>query len=275
MGFLLGRMTSVAYVATCHGFYKPRWFRRAFPCWGHNVIAISPAVTEHLEHDFGIAKDRIFQIKHGINVEDFPLVSPESRLRQRQIYGIRGTPAIGIIARLADVKGHDVLIRAMPEVLRNHPQAQLIIVGEGKQEPALRQLVAQLQLEKHIQFFPAINRTTEFLPAFDIFVMPSLSEGFGLSMIEAMAVGVPVVATRVGGIPSFIRNEETGLLVEPSRHEDLARNICRLLDEPQLAAGIMTAGRQLIERDYSADQMVQRTQEVYRLTYEQYSGRQR
>lgn len=129
MGQMLGHKTNRIFVTTCHGFFKPRFFRRLFPCWGDNTIAISPAVYQHLIDDFKVPSDRVSLIANGIDLDLYFQADDRQRLESRKEFNINNEPVIGIIARLSDVKGIDILISAMPEILTKLPDAKLLILG--------------------------------------------------------------------------------------------------------------------------------------------------
>lgn len=264
MGECLKRMTGQPYVSTCHGFFKRRLSRRVLPCWGDAVIAISPAVRDHLQRDFGVPAGRIALIMNGLDITDFEVRDQAYRDAKRQELGVPPGPVIGIIARLSDVKGQHVLIRAMTRVVNRDPQARLLIMGEGRAGESLRRQVGELGLQANIFFHPVVNRTAEYLPVFDIFVMPSLSEGLGLSVMEAQAAALPVVASRVGGIPSLIEHGKTGILVSPNDPEELARGLIDLLTDPQKARVIGRQARAFIVEECSAEKMVAQTSDLYR-----------
>ncbi len=270
MGHWLGWITDVKMVTTCHGFFKPRWFRKTFPCWGSAVIAISNPVAQHLNVDFGVSQHQIYLIPNGIDLECFVLTNEERRRAARQGLDIKGgVPTIGIIARLSDVKGIDILIKAMPFILNKIPSAQLMIVGQGPEESNLKKLTQDLILSSKIHFINTTGQTQDILPAFDVFVMPSLMEGLGLSVMEAQACGIPVVASRVGGLFDLIEDGENGHLVEPKDPLGLAQRIVEVLRHPDHAAMLAGRARSNIEKYFSAQLMAGKTLEVY----EQYSRR--
>lgn len=251
MAALVSRRTGVPFVSTCHGFFKPRFFRRLFPCWGRGVIAISKGVREHLLSDFHLDPARVYLILNGIDVEQF-----KRSLLQRPA---QAGPVVGIIARLSDVKGIDVLIKAFPAVRAQFAQAKLWIVGEGPQEKYLRGLVEGLGLAGCVRFEPVVNRTADILPMFDVFVMPSLQEGLGLSVIEAQAAGIPVVASNVGGLPDLIEDGKTGMLAPVGQSDALAQKIIAVLKNPAQAAAMAAAARAQVEQNFSLTRMTQET----------------
>lgn len=264
MGACLSRMTGRPHVSTCHGFYKARLTRRIFPCWGSAVIAISPAVQKHLRDDFHVPDDRIALIPSGIDMRTYAPVNGDRKCELRHKYHWGAEPVLGIIARLSDVKGQDVLIEAMTKIRAQIPDAKLIMVGEGKMESALRGMVTRLGLEQNVFFYPLACKVSEILPALDIFVMPSRQEGLGLSIMEAQASGLPVVASRVGGIPSLIEDGKTGFLVEPENPDALARTIVAALRDKNRLARIAKAGREFVRGNCSADTMVEKTLTRYK-----------
>ncbi len=263
MGSCLSRMTGRPHVSTCHGFYKTRLSRRIFPCWGEAVIAISPAVQKHLRDDFNVPDDRIALVPSGIDLRMHAPVDGNRKCELRRQYNWGEGPVLGIIARLSDVKGQDVLVEAMTKIREQIPDAKLIMAGEGRMEPVLRGMVKRMGLDQNVLFYPLACKVSEILPALDIFVMPSRQEGLGLSIMEAQASGVPVVASRVGGIPSLIEDGKTGFLVDPENPDALARTIVAALRDKNRLAQVAKAGREFVRGNCSADTMVEKTLTFY------------
>lgn len=261
---LVSRATRVPYVSTCHGFFKPRFFRRKFPFLGTKVIAISDSVKCHLRDDFHVPESDIRLVYNGVDTEGLRMEAPKSRQAVRAGFGLGSGPVIGIVARLSDVKGHVFLIQAFKSVLGRFPDAQLLIVGEGKMDKILRHMAAELDIERSVFFFPDVSSIREAYYAIDIFVMPSLNEGLGLGLMEAMAWGKPVIGSAVGGIVNLIRDGENGLLVPPSDSGGIARAIVRLLDAPDFAATLGNNARIFIAHNFSLDTMAEGTERVYK-----------
>ncbi len=266
---IISRLKGVPYMTTCHGFFRPKLFRLMFPCWGKKVIAISGPFKEHLELGFNVPNYRIALIPNGIDSARFATLDDKQRGIIREEKHITGNPVIGIIARLSSVKGIDVLIAAMPVILKQFPNACLWIVGQGDQETYLKECVIKRDLSSNVKFLPAVNQTAALLPLLDVFVMPSLSEGLGLSVMEAQASGVVVVASRVGGLVDLIEDGVTGSLVPPSDHQALADKIITVIKNPKQAKAMAEAARKRINSLFSADRMVMET----RLCYEECSSR--
>jgi glycosyltransferase involved in cell wall biosynthesis len=263
LSWFLHKFTGRARVFTCHGFFKRRLLRRIFPCWGEGLIAISEQVREHLIKDFRVPGKDIVVINNGIDIDRFKAAALKSKTRTREKLGLGAGPVIGIIARLSDVKGHKYLIMAMPEILKKYPQAQLLIVGTGKTQQDLTGLASGLGIVKSVFFVPEIPDTTDALSATDIFVLPSLQEGLGLALMEAMAAGLAVIGSNVGGIKTLIREGQNGLLVNPADSNALAGAILTLLNDPLMREKLGKAGQDFIQHNFSQDKMVRETEKEY------------
>ncbi|MBF0122319.1 MAG: glycosyltransferase family 4 protein [Candidatus Omnitrophica bacterium] len=260
---MLSRLAGIPVVSTCHGFFKPHWGRRTFPLWGKAVIAISPQVATHLTKDLCVEKKDVTVVANGIDLDNF---HPEDLLKKadhRRRWDLSDGPVIGIVARLSDVKGHCYLIDAMTDVLKIFPKVQCLIVGVGPEEKRLKEQVRSKGLEQSVCFLNVVNKTSELVPLLDIFILPSLQEGLGLSAMEAGACGVPVIASRVGGIPEVVVDGETGILVPSRDSKALADAIIRLLGDPAKMLVLGQRARQVVAERFSSDRMVERTIEVY------------
>jgi len=264
LGVIVSRFCGKPYVSTCHGFFKPRLSRKLFPCWGRQVIAISTQVQNHLINDLHVPAKTITVINNGIDLSEFTDINEEERILKRKELGLYSGPILGMIARLSDVKGQDILIHAMPEILRKVSSAKLLLVGQGKMEESWKSLVQGLGLEDEVIFLPVISKTAQILKALDLFVVPSRQEGFGLSAIEAMAMGLPVVASKVGGIPDIIEDGKTGFLVAAENSQELSRKIIEVLKDIAKAKRVALAGQSSVRKRFSLKEMTEKTLEVYK-----------
>ena len=167
------------------------------------------------------------------------------------------------MARLSDVKGHKYLIEAMKPVLELYPDVQLLIAGEGKMEKELKRLTESLNIKKSVFFMPVALDTRVILSAIDIFVMPSLKEGLGLALMEAMACGLAVIGSRVGGIKTLIIEGKNGLLFEPADTQGLKEAILTLLADPEKREALAREANEFITKNFSKDKMVLETERVY------------
>ncbi|MFA6357555.1 MAG: glycosyltransferase family 4 protein [Candidatus Omnitrophota bacterium] len=262
LGNLLSRSRGVVHIFTCHGFFKPKLSRRLFPCWGEAVIAISQEVKEHLIFDLKLPECKISVINNGIDVKNFGDFSQRDNLRKK--LGVNDQFLVGIIARLSDVKGHIYLIRAMPEILKSFALVKLLIIGEGKMKTTLVKEVDRLGIKDSVLFIDQASETRDMLSAMDIFIMPSLQEGLGLALMEAMAQGLAVVGSRVGGIKTLIQDKVNGLLVNPQDSAMLAEAIITLLKDSRMRRDLGLNARKFIMGNFSNEKMVEGTELIYK-----------
>lgn len=266
LGTLLGIYSGIPHISTCHGFFKKRFIRKLFPCWGKRTIAISEEVKRHLHEDFLVKEKDIAVIPNGIDINSFSDTeqSKEIRGHLRKNLGLSDNDfVVGIVARLSDVKGHIYLIQGMKKVIDKYPQASLLIVGEGKMKPELLRLTRELGIERKVFFMPEVYDTVGVLSAMDLFVMPSLKEGLGLALMEAMASGLAVIGSNVGGIKSLIKDGENGLLAEAADSKGLSEAIMLLLEDRERRKFLGNNAQIFIARHFSQEKMVSQTEEAY------------
>ncbi len=252
----MSKIIKIPFVSTCHGFFRRNIGRQIYPCWGERVIAISEAVKKHLMLDFYLPEERVKLVHNGIDIDRFKVLPRRSDPDHKD-------RTVGIIARLSTVKGHKYLIGAMSEVIREFDDARLFIFGQGKIKYELVRQAESLNISEKVFFLPSISNTPEVLQEIDIFVMPSVQEGLGLSILEALACGIPVVASNVGGIPSIIKHDVSGLLVEPGNSMALAGAIMRLMEDRNLAMRLGQKGRQEVEERFNREKMVADIEKIY------------
>lgn len=261
---LLSRASGLPYVSTCHGYFKTRLSRRLFPCWGERVIAISDPVRDHLIRDFKLEASRVRVVYNGVDSGRFIPGSREEVLAEKKNLGLKeGLPVIGHIGRLSPVKGQKFLIEALARLRQEGRDAQCLIVGDGPEEGNLKTLIRERALGERVFLRPSVAQPAPALSVMDVFVMPSLEEGLGLSILEANAAGVPVVASRTGGIPAIVADRRTGLLVPVADTAALARAIADVLDHQALREAMVEAARAQVFERFSVEAMAAGTQSVY------------
>lgn len=266
IGSLLDLFTGVPHVATCHGSFKhKRLSRRVFPCWGRQTVAISSSVAEHLTRDLGVAAGNVHRIYNGIETDKYSSKTPGLSARDlRNDIGLDDRrPVIGTVGRISPVKGHRYLIDAFDILIKKGVDAQLLIVGNGPDEGTLKKLAARLPAADRIFIDPGKAAIVDYLSIFDVYCMPSVDEGFGLSLVEAMAAGRPCVASDIGGLSEIITDGIDGLLVPACDPGALAKAVKRLLEDPVLRERIASAGRERALKDFNIEKCVSGTVEVY------------
>ncbi|MDD5005170.1 MAG: glycosyltransferase family 4 protein [Candidatus Omnitrophica bacterium] len=261
---LAGRF-KIPLVTTCHGFFKPRWHRKKFACWGNKVIAISRPVKEHLIRDLKVSEENISLIHNGVDLAKFREHTLEEINYFKKEIGIPdGSFVVGTAARFSTVKGLEYFIKALPAVLKENKQVIFLLLGYGEEEYRLRQIAKDLQVDNRVIFFRPTKDTYEYLCVLDVFVMPSIQEGLGLSILEAQAQRIPVIASDVGGIPDIIDNSLTGILVEPKDESALSNAIIELIKDNNLYSNIKNNAYDRIVKDFTVEQMVAKTEAVYK-----------
>lgn len=275
-GALVGRLAGAiartpVVIFTAHNsiFYEdwPGWKKRVFANverflarFTDKIITVSDALKQELLEQEGLSPKLLTTIYNGIEVERF--AGQVDALAMRKSLGIPELgPIIGTIARLAPQKGVSYFLRAA-SLLKEY-QVTFLVVGDGPLRESLEQEVVQLGLQSRVVFAGQKDNISEILPILDVFVLPSITEGLPLTILEAMAAGKPVVATRVGGVPEAILEGKTGLVVAPKDPEALAVALAGLLGERDRLNRMGANGRKHVQEKFTVEQMVQRTFELY------------
>jgi L-malate glycosyltransferase len=227
------------------------------------LIVPSDAIEAKVRAE-GRDRARFAVIPNGVDLSRFAAPAPRCGIRSE--LGIPATaPVLGVVARLEAEKGHRFLVDAMPAILEAAPDAWLLLVGDGSEADVLRAQAASLgrRVASRICFVGRREDVSAITADLDVAVLPSLREAQGISILEAMARRVPVVATAVGGIPEVISSCVDGILVPPGDPAALAAAIGRLLADPELRRRIGDAGYQTVADRYSIDAQVRRTEVIY------------
>jgi glycosyltransferase involved in cell wall biosynthesis len=236
----------------------------AFSRWKYRQVRAFICASDAIRHmliEQGIPAGDAITVHEGI---DLAHVDAAPRVNVHEMFWLpHNAPLVGNIAALAPHKGQRYLIEAAALVVREVPDARFLILGDGELRGALEKQIADLALTKHVLLTGFRRDVLSILKGFDLFVLPSVTEGLGTSLLDAMACARPIVASRVGGIPEVVRHGETGLLVPPKDPRDLAASIIRLLLDPALAARFGAAGLERVRAKFSVERMVAGTIEVY------------
>ncbi len=234
--------------------------RRLTPAIDHLVV-VSHAIDDKVVSEGRTAAPRSL-IYNGVDLDRYDHQEPCCTLREE--YGMEpDAPIVGVVGRLELEKGHPTLLEAWPLVLAQQPGAYLMIVGEGSRLDALHDIAREQGIERHVIFTGRRDDIPAITAAFDVAVLPSYREAQGLTILEAMALSRPVVASRVGGIPEMVEDGVTGLLVPPHDPPALAAAIVRLLSDHQLADMVARAGHDLVHDRFCIQLMVNAVQELY------------
>jgi glycosyltransferase involved in cell wall biosynthesis len=218
------------------------------------VLANSPQVARSVQESEGIAADRIWTVSNFVDESAFVPLSREERLAVRAGWGVRAANeiVIGCVARLAPVKDHATLLRAFAQLRARTPAVRLVLVGGGDEGPGLANLATALGIAESVTFVGEVRGGGNQHRALDVSVLCSMSEGFPNTLVEAMAAGIPIAATSVGGNIDAVTHRETGLLVSPGQPQELAHALEELAGDAQLRESLGAAGQRRARERYRA-----------------------
>lgn len=235
-----------------------RWV--SLPC--KKLIALSEHVKKYMLATGIRDANKIEVVYYGLDWSKYDNLGDYSYIRKEFKIG-EEEKLIGTVARLTEQKGLNYLLKAFARVLETEPKCKLIIVGRGGLEKELKDLSRKLRIEDKVIFTGFRKDIPEIMSNIDIFVLPSLWEGLGLVLLEAMAAKKPIVATNVGAIPEIVLDGKTGILVLPANTEALADGILRLIKQRNLAKTMGEAGRERLEVHFGIEKMVKKTERIY------------
>ena len=231
--------------------------------WAVNrIVAISDAVRSVLI-DCGLPAEMISVVHSGVDLSRFEGM-PDRESARAALELDPQDLAVGMVAALTDHKGHRFLLEAWPQVIASHPRARLLLAGDGELGDELRAQASALGIDSSVRFLGYVGDVTRLLAALDLFTMSSHLEGLCTSLMDAMAAGLPVVATSAGGIPEVVEGNRTGVLVAPRDAGALAGAVCALLSDSARRMELGRAGRERALAKFGYDRMVEGTLEIYR-----------
>jgi len=230
-----------------------RFVERMLARRASRIIAITEALARFQVERVGLPADKVEVIHYGLD-------APPAEWGANPPDDVpAGARVLLAVCRLEPQKGLDVVVRALPEIRRRHPEAVLVVLGEGQEREELEQLADELAVP--VFLLGRVPDVTSWLRRADLLVHPARWEGFGLALLEAMLVSLPVVATRVSSVPEIVTDGETGLLVPPDDAGALADAVSRVLDDP---GDLGARGHERARREFSVGRMADRTLDVYR-----------
>jgi glycosyltransferase involved in cell wall biosynthesis len=217
---------------------------------------------DHLDRSVGKA-DRFAVVPSGIDRERFGRARSQGK-QQPDWFGCPPEAlVVGSVGWLTDIKGHEYLIEAVAKLKQDFPALHLVIIGSGDRQEALLKLAELVGLRDAVHLLGHRDDIEACLAGMDLFVLPSLNEGMGRALVEAMVAGLPVIASHVGGIPSVISHEQTGLLVPPGDAGALAEALRRLLDRPEWATQLGVAASRSVDSRYGSVSMVHAIESIF------------
>jgi len=269
LGRLAGRLTRRPVLVHMHDTIPfgrlYRSLQRRVAGWTGAAIAISEPVRSLGVRNMSLPADRIEILPYGLRLDRFARAAPDARARLREEFEIPDdAPVVAIVGRVSREKGHEVLLESMAELRERVPDARLLVVGGGPLRRDLEKRAEAPDLAGVIHFTGYRSDVHDVLAAVDLLAMPSLwDEGFGLSALEAIVAGRPVVGFRVGGIPMTVVNGKTGYLVERGDARGLTERMVEVLTDPELAARLSEGCREHAT-EFALERHVRRLIEIYR-----------
>jgi glycosyltransferase involved in cell wall biosynthesis len=260
-------LTRVPAVCTVHGkHYYPdrrrrRWLYRLAAARAQ-MVAVSHELADYFCATTGVRRARVRVVHNGIDVSRYAAVPRDRGLAET--LGIpRDAFVVGTLGNLYPVKGHADLVRALGLLRERCPRMHLVMLGRGEMREPLLSLAASLRVPHRLHLAGFREDAAAWLGVMDAFAMPSLSEGMPLSLLEAMAAGLPIAATRVGGVPEALEDGRTGLLVPPGDPRALAGALARIAEEPVWSRDLGRAAQRHVREHFALDAMVRQYQETY------------
>lgn len=242
---------------------KANLLMKSFSLLTHRMVGVSPAAYSYLVNTIKVEKKKVVLINNG--------VEPSAEISDMQKKVLRGrfelgtdNFIIGFVGRLFDgYKRVSDLINAFASVVDMHPMARLLVIGDGPDKEKLIELAESLDIADKIVFAGYQSDTRPFYSIMNLFVLPSLNESFGLVLVEAMFAKVPVVASRVGGIPYIVKEKSTGLLFTPKDIIGLSQYIQYMIENPFIALDMGKQGYEVAMKDFSARRYVKDVDQFY------------
>lgn len=269
LGLLVKQFHSMQLVTTAHGWVRftkktPLYYwidRFSMKCYDQ-VVCVSKDLEERCR-GFGVPEHKLSLIDNAIVVDDYDF-SPSSAA-ERSRFGF-GTDQVllGACGRLSEEKGFDLLINAVSQLVKSGHNVGLVIAGEGHLRDVLQQQINQRGMQNHVRLAGFLNDPRDLYRAIDVFVLSSLREGLPNVVLESMASGRPVVATRCNGVPRLVTDGKNGLVVDCNNEDQLFRAIRSYIEAPDMAAVFAEAGRTTVAQKFSFERRMEKMVGVYR-----------
>lgn len=257
-------------LSTVHGLGSSSTWRLKLKNWllyqnVRTVITVSEAARKDvLGHNIHLSSDKVVAIQNGLDLQPFSAAFDKKKVRKRLFPGIKADFWFGTLGRLSEVKNHERLIDAFSKVVIKYPETVLLIAGVGHLEKRLKEKVKEKSLGKNVFFLGFRDDAAEILRCLDTFLLPSLREGLPLAMLEAMATGLPIIASDAGGIPEVFASENIGFLIDPLNVDQLTaamNTIISLLPPERLTLGGNSRKRAVDH--FQAKRMIQEYESFY------------
>lgn len=276
IGYIINKLHGIPYICYIHGedvetaatSRELSWIVKKALNGASTLICNSKNSANILLQKWNTAPDKTFIVNPGVDAQTFIPAAFDETIKGS--LGWQNRKVILTVGRLQERKGHDVLIQALPTIIKSHPQLLYAIIGNGEQKPHLEKLVADLNLSKHVVFMNEINdaQMIQCYQQCDVFVLPNRTvgndiEGFGMVLVEAQSCGKPVIAGDSGGTVETMKVNESGLIVDCTSPDLLQTKLISLLDYPNKLAEMGIIGREFVVNNLDWEKLSQRIQKLF------------
>lgn len=270
IGSIVSHANKIPHIATCHGFISNDKYLKVYNIidkytlrYCDKIIAVSDPIKSELVN-CGVHSGNIITIQNAtrINLEEDNIFQYRNEKRKELSIGYNDY-VIGYVGRLSEEKGLEYLLQAVYKIKRRMNNCKVIIMGDGPRKKDLEILCTNLGLMNNIIFTGFVDNVEQWYPALDVFVLPSLTEGTPLVILEAMQCGVPVIATMVGGIPDVIRTGENGIVIKPRCSEDIESAIIKLIEHEKMRGNIIEKAKETVKEKYSVNKWIRMIEAEY------------
>lgn len=270
LGVFAARFLRIPVVTTCHGFISNTRTYRLYNFldiisfrFMSRVITVSEKLREELS-DKGIDRNKLIFIQNSVELRRDDGQHEQRRKSVREKHGIGGKQwVLGYVGRLSMEKGIKFLLEAGTALVEKQSGLRILVIGEGPQRQEIERYVEQTNMADKVVFVGFQKNVEDFLTAFDIFILPSLTEGTSMALLEAMATGLPIVATAVGGTPKVITSGENGLLVPAANPQAITDAVNNIIEDEQLRRNISAGALKTIEERFSIDSWLSKIDTIY------------
>ncbi len=264
---ILSRRCKIIF--TEHGRHQPDRIRlkrviynQFLNLFTNRITGVSNFSKDSLVRYEKLPANKIDVIYNGINLEEFK-ISTDREVKRKELGIDYGEVAIGMIGRFDPIKNHRMLLVAFRDVLKHISRAKLLLIGDGPLKEECKEFASELGVSNCVVFLSRRSDIAELLQAIDILVLSSNAEAASLTLLEAMAAGLPVIATEAGGNPEIILRDQTGLLVPAKNHIEFAKAIISLIQDPEKRRKMREAGKRRVRSLFSIDRMLKQYENLY------------
>lgn len=268
LGRIIGKMTGVKFIVSSErcldlerGIFSV-WINRLTAIWADKIITVSDSVREMLIKRERISEEKLIRIYSGIDLNGIEKSESPGKIRE-EFKIVHDSPLVGCVGRFRREKGQSYLIQVIPDVLKKFPKTVFLFVGDGEGENRLKSMAKRLGISSNVIFTGYRKDNLNVISSLDLLVLPSLEEGLPRVALEAQAIGIPVVASNVGGVIEAVDDGKTGILVPPRDINALSNAIVQLLSDRLLRLRMGEEGRKYVQSKFRLENTIEQIERLY------------